>query len=364
MAGRLLDAGPPQQRVVLAALLIDAGRPVMSNTLIDRVWDGTPPAAARQALYAHIARIRRILDHAAPGDSGPPVALVRRSSGYLLQVAPEQVDLHRFTALATAAHDPRRADADRARVLRQALDLWRGTALADLSGDWAARARDHLHHQRLDVAVAWAHAELQLGHHQQVIDPIRGLLADYPLSEPLVAVLIRALAAAGRDAEALRVYATTRARFIDELGTEPGPDLRATHQAVLRGEHHTTNVVTTNLSLSRSPDTRPEVASATGKDVLMPAPHLPELRCRAVELARLGERPVAMLARSLSVSESCLRGWMAQADTDETGSDARLTSAEKRELAQLRRDKRRLEMENEILKRAAACFARENVLPH
>jgi len=71
-----------------------------------------------------------------------------------------------------------------------------------------------------------------------------------------------------------------------------------------------------------------------------------------------------MLARSLSVSESCLRGWMAQADTDETGSDARLTSAEKRELAELRRDKRRLEMENEILKRAAACFARENVLPH
>ncbi|MGH3922609.1 MAG: transposase [Gemmatimonadales bacterium] len=96
----------------------------------------------------------------------------------------------------------------------------------------------------------------------------------------------------------------------------------------------------------------------------MPAPHPPEFRRRAVELARLGEQSIAALAKQLSISESCLRNWMAQADADESGSDARLTSAEKCELAQLRRDKRRLEMENEILKRAAAYFARENVLPN
>ena len=88
-----------------------------------------------------------------------------------------------------------------------------------------------------------------------------------------------------------------------------------------------------------------------------------EFRQRAVELARTGSKPVAALARDLGISESCLRNWMAQADADEKGSDSRLTSVEKRELAQLRRDKRRLEMENEILKRAAAYFARENVLP-
>ncbi len=96
----------------------------------------------------------------------------------------------------------------------------------------------------------------------------------------------------------------------------------------------------------------------------MPAPHPPEFRRRAVELARLGEQPVAVLAKQLSISESCLRNWMAQADADDDGSDSRLSSGEKKELVQLRRDKRRLEMENEILKRAAAYFARENVLPN
>lgn len=96
----------------------------------------------------------------------------------------------------------------------------------------------------------------------------------------------------------------------------------------------------------------------------MPAPHPPEFRRRAVELARLGEQPVAMIAKDLRISESCLRNWMAQDDADNgAGSPARLTTDEKRELAELRKEKRRLEVENEILKRAAAYFARENVLP-
>ncbi|MGA6167990.1 transposase [Amycolatopsis magusensis] len=91
--------------------------------------------------------------------------------------------------------------------------------------------------------------------------------------------------------------------------------------------------------------------------------HPPESRQRALELARLGDKPVAALAKDLGVSESCLRNWMAQADADETGSAKRLTSAEKKELAELRRKNRQLEMETEILKRAAAYFARENILP-
>ena len=95
----------------------------------------------------------------------------------------------------------------------------------------------------------------------------------------------------------------------------------------------------------------------------MPAPHPREFRQRAVELARLGDKPVAAVAKDLGISESCLRNWMAQADADENGSATRLTSAEKNELAELRREKRRLELENQILKRAAAYFARENILP-
>jgi transposase-like protein len=97
----------------------------------------------------------------------------------------------------------------------------------------------------------------------------------------------------------------------------------------------------------------------------MPAPHPAEFRQRAIELARTGDKPVAVLARELRISESCLRNWMAQADADEGANPARLSTVDKKELAELRRRNRllELEMENEILKRAAAYFARENVLP-
>ena len=95
----------------------------------------------------------------------------------------------------------------------------------------------------------------------------------------------------------------------------------------------------------------------------MPAPHPPEFRQRAVELARQGARPVAKIAEELGISESCLRNWMHQADADENGAPDRLGASNKTELADLRRRNRQLELENEILKRAAAYFARENVLP-
>jgi transposase len=95
---------------------------------------------------------------------------------------------------------------------------------------------------------------------------------------------------------------------------------------------------------------------------VMPAPHPPEFRQRAVQLAREGAAPVAGIAKGLGISESCLRNWMAQADADENGGP-RLTSTEKKELAGLRRTSRLLEQENEIPRRAAAYFARENVLP-
>jgi transposase len=106
------------------------------------------------------------------------------------------------------------------------------------------------------------------------------------------------------------------------------------------------------------------MASAIRKDAAVPPPHPAEFRRRAVELARQRSKPIAELAKDLGISESCLRNWLVQADVDENGSQTRLTSAEKKELAELRKDKRRLELEVEILKRAAAYFARENVLPN
>jgi transposase len=105
------------------------------------------------------------------------------------------------------------------------------------------------------------------------------------------------------------------------------------------------------------------VASATKKDVPVPAPHPPEFRRRVIELARVGHTPIAALAKDLRISESCLWHWIAQAAIDDNGSATKLTSAEKKEFAELRKDKWRIDLEKEILKRAAAYFARENVLP-
>src|SRR5215469_8668306 len=112
-AGLGLEMGPPQQRAVLAALAVDAGRPVFRGTLIDRVWSGRAPEGAASALYAHVNRIRRMLAAGAAGEE--PVRLARRSGGYVLGVDPEDVDLHRFRQLALAARDRQRPDDERAR---------------------------------------------------------------------------------------------------------------------------------------------------------------------------------------------------------------------------------------------------------
>jgi DNA-binding SARP family transcriptional activator/tetratricopeptide (TPR) repeat protein len=228
--GRRLEVGPPQQRVVLAALLVDVGRMVTAETLVDRVWGHEPPAGARRALHAHIARIRRMLRAAESG-----VAVVHRSGGYLIDVDTDRVDWHRFRRLVGEAGRDGLADADRAARLGRALDLWHGDPLADVGGDWTHRTRVTWRQRRLDAAVAWAEAWLRAGHHDEVIGPVRDLLVEYPLAERLVAALLRVMVAAGRQAEALDYYAATRARLVEELGTEPGSELRELHRAILLG---------------------------------------------------------------------------------------------------------------------------------
>ncbi|MEE6261317.1 AfsR/SARP family transcriptional regulator [Plantactinospora sonchi] len=233
--GRVLALGPPKQRAVLAALAVDAGRPVPVGTLVDRVWDEAPPAEARNALYAHIMRIRRTLAEAARLDNRP-FGLVRRAGGYLLDVDRNLIDLHRFRGFIEQARAPGIGDRERAAFLRRALDRWQGLPLAGLSGSWAARIRDGCHQQRLDASVAWAQAELRLGNHEEVITHTYEALAEYPLSEPLALALIRALHATGRTAEALECYARIRQQLADELGIDPGADLRLLHERILREE--------------------------------------------------------------------------------------------------------------------------------
>ncbi len=225
--GRSLDIGTPRQQTVLVALAVDAGRPVPIETLVDRVWDSAPPAEARNILYSHLSRIRRLL-------AGGTARLDRRSAGYVLDVDPDLVDVHRFARLVERS---RTAGGDeRAALLAEALSLWRGPPLAGLAGEWVGRIRGDWHRRRLDSAVRWAEAELDLNRTGAVLATLPDIVAEHPLAEPLEGLLMRALHAAGRDAEALNRYAALRQRLADELGAEPDPSLRTLHTALLRGD--------------------------------------------------------------------------------------------------------------------------------
>lgn len=227
VGGRAVPGGRPQQATVLAALAVDVGRPVAVETLVERVWGTGAPDGARRAVHTHVARIRRAL-----GGAGP---VVRRSGGYQLDVAPERVDLHRFRRAVSHAGAAGRGAAERVVVLREAVGLWRGEPLAGLPGGWADRMRQGLRRQRVEAVVAWAAAEVSVGDPAAVLAPLSDLVGDYPLVEPLTVALMRALAAAGRTAEALECYAVTRRRLVEELGADPGPALREAHRCLLRG---------------------------------------------------------------------------------------------------------------------------------
>jgi DNA-binding SARP family transcriptional activator/tetratricopeptide (TPR) repeat protein len=228
-----LDVGTPRQQAVLAVLAIEAGRPIAIEKIIDRVWGDNPPAEARNVLYSHLSRIRRLLKRASD-ITGAAARIVRRNAGYVLEVDPTLVDLHRFTQLVERGTDE--DDADRALLLEEALDLWRGTPLAGIPGDWVAYVRDSWHRRRLDAVVQWSELELRLGHPQSVLAAMPDLIAEYPLAEPLESLYMRALHGAGRPAEALDRYSALRRRLADELGTDPAPELQALHGALLRGE--------------------------------------------------------------------------------------------------------------------------------
>ncbi|MFG2937627.1 BTAD domain-containing putative transcriptional regulator [Streptomyces sp. NPDC048282] len=232
--GRTAEVGPPQRRTVLAALAVDTGRPVPADALIRRVWGDDSPDGARRALHAHVARLRRLCEETEdPGH--PRLRLVRRSGGYLLEARPDQVDIHRFRQLAGQARETGRTDEARAALLREALGLWHGEPLAGLGGQWAAQVREAWRRQHVDAAVAWAQVESRVSDPVAVIGPLTELLDAYPLVEPLTEALMRALHAAGRSAEALNSYAAVRKRLAEELGTDPGAELRKVHEAILRG---------------------------------------------------------------------------------------------------------------------------------
>jgi DNA-binding SARP family transcriptional activator len=232
--GSRQEAGPRQRRLVLAALLADVGRPVPMETLVERVWGNQPPPGARAAVYAHVARIRRLLTDVSGADAG--VLRSWGSAGYQLDIDPDLVDVHLFRRLVNEARATNNDSVRRLTMLREALSLWRAEPLATLPGEWTARFREGLRQQHLGAVLAWSQAEFETGRPASTIEPLSELRAAHPLSEPVAATLMRALAAAGRSSEALECYRGIRQALVDQLGLEPGVELQRIHRSVLRGE--------------------------------------------------------------------------------------------------------------------------------
>ncbi|MFF8379731.1 ATP-binding protein [Streptomyces sp. NPDC015661] len=225
--------GGPKVRALLVRLLLDAGRTVPVERLVDGLYGDEPPAGAQGALQAQVSRLRRALP--------PGVGVEFSPAGYRLTVGDPatDVDVLRFEALAregaraAAAGDPGRA----AVLLREALGLWRGPALADVrDAPFAAGQAARLDGMRLDAVEEWAAAELTVGGDPGVlVRELEWAVREQPLRERLRGLQMRALGAAGRQAEALAVYEEVRAALAEELGADPSPDLSAVHLELLRG---------------------------------------------------------------------------------------------------------------------------------
>ena len=264
-AGQRNDLGPARAQCILAILLLTPRTIVPVESLIDRLWDTQPPPKARDSLSVYIARLRASLRHAV----GDEVRLVSRARGYALEVDPEAIDVHQFRRLRRQAESlAASGDHDHAAaLLREADGLWRGQALAGISGDWVARIREGLEEERRAAIVERVGCELELGRHADLVGELRQLLAQYPLDETLVAHQMTALYGSGRPVDALSLYRETRGRLVAEQGAEPGPMLSELHQRILGGDPGlTVRSCGQHPSRAAPPDTLPpETAEFVGR---------------------------------------------------------------------------------------------------
>jgi predicted ATPase/DNA-binding SARP family transcriptional activator len=225
--GQPLSITAPMQRAVLAALLLDAGRVLSTDRLVERLWGALPPKTARVTLQTYVLRLRRAL--------GPQV-IRTRAPGYLVDVPPQDLDLHRFDALVDRARALRSENsaAPAAAVLDEALRLWRGQALADVGSDHLRRTEGvQLEERRLRAVEERTDIGLELGEHAVLVDRLRRLVAEHPLRERLHGQLMLALYRAGQPGEALLAYRDARRALVTELGIEPGRELQELQAAVL-----------------------------------------------------------------------------------------------------------------------------------
>ncbi|MEU4251119.1 BTAD domain-containing putative transcriptional regulator [Amycolatopsis sp. NPDC026612] len=246
--GALADVPGARLRGLLVALALEPGQVVPKGTLVDWIWGEQPPAEAANALQRLVSRLRKAL---------PEGSVDGRPTGYRLVVAPDDVDAVRFERLigqSRTEDDPRR--------LREALALWRGPAAQDVELPESAAfdaAVTRLEGLRLAALEDRFDAETRLGHGAELVTELTDLVAAHPMRERLVAALMRALVATGRDTEALLVYERTRETLADTLGVDPSPELSEVHVALLRGELG-------RREESRKTNLRAELTSFVGKE--------------------------------------------------------------------------------------------------
>jgi DNA-binding SARP family transcriptional activator len=234
--GRPLALGRPKQRAVLAILLLNAGRVVSLDRLVDELWGQQAPPQALASVQAYVSHLRRLLEPERAAGA-PARILVNQPPGYRIAVHDDDLDATRFQALAVQGHALLEAgDAGRAaEVLADALRLWRGPVLADFAdAPFVQAERARLSELRLAALEDRLSADLRIGRHALVVAELEQLTAEHPFRERLQAARMLALYRCGRQAEALQTYQRFGATLRDELGLDPGPALRNLERDILR----------------------------------------------------------------------------------------------------------------------------------
>ena len=278
----VLHLGGQRQRAVLAALLLRPGEVVASERLVDLLWGEQAPRTAKTSLQNAVGQLRKLL--------GPDV-LVTRPPGYVLHVDRGSIDAVRFERQLGEARllPPER----RAVVLREALGLWRGPALAEFAAEEFAQGEiRRLEELRLVALEERIAADIELGRQGDVIVELEALVTAHPLREGLVEQLMRALYAGGRQAEALQAYQDARKRLVDELGIEPSPRLQELQRQILRQE------AGVGAATNGRPDLEGEIAKALLADRVVPVLGLAGSAALATHLAAAFDYPPRQPARS------------------------------------------------------------------
>jgi DNA-binding SARP family transcriptional activator/Flp pilus assembly protein TadD len=232
-----LELGAPQRRAVLGLLAARANQPVARDELIDGIWGDALPARSVNALHVHVSRLRAALEPGRAQRASGQV-LLASGRGYLLRLAPGQLDAGLFAGRVAAARESRRAGdlAAAAASLESALGLWQGVALDGIPGPWAEIVRTGLGEQRLTATEEHMEILLELGRPAEAADQLTELVRAHPLRERFSGQLMLALYRCGRQAEALAAFAHARRVLVQELGIEPGQELRGLHARILAAD--------------------------------------------------------------------------------------------------------------------------------